>query len=376
MKPRERVRASLKYQKPDKLPVDFGSTNITTIHVGAYKNLIKKLGITQDKIGMIDNAQQLAMPCEEVLKLFQVDTRPVKLRHGKSKTKIVNENEFIDDWGLVWKRPQNGLYFDSSNAPLANAESVEEILSYPWPETDVLADNGGIKEEAKALYENTGYALIGSFGSSIYMRAQLMRGYEQLFVDMAFNTDIFEALLDRILEIRIKLAGMLLDEAGEYLDVVELADDIPGQQGPLFNPEIYRKLIKPRTKALIDSIKSKHRHIKTLYHCCGSASQFIEDFIEIGIDALNPVQVSAVDMDSKMLYKRFGGRITFWGGIDQQGVLVKGSPEDVRKETRKRIEDFGSHGGYFPFSTHNIQADVSADNIIAMFETINEFKYG
>ena len=375
MKSRERVRAALHFQKTDKLPVDFGSTNITTIHIGAYKNLLDKLGIKQDKIEMIDNAQQLAKPCEEVLKLFQVDTRMVKLKHGKSNSKIINENEFIDDWGLIWKRPQNGLYFDSSNAPLANAESIEEILAYPWPEIDTLASNEGIREEAKALYENTNYSLVGSFGSSVYMRAQLMRGYEQLFVDMVSAPDIFEALLDRILEMRIKLADMLLGEVGEFLDVVELADDIPGQQGPLFDPALYRKLIKPRTKALIDSIKLKHSHIKTLYHCCGSVSPFIEDFIEIGIDALNPVQVSAVDMDSKMLSEKFGGRILFWGGIDQQGVLVKGTPEDVRQETLKRIEDFGSNGGYFPFSTHNIQSDVSADNIIAMYETINAYRY-
>ena len=375
MKPRERVRAALNFQKTDKVPVDFGSTNVSSIHIESYKNLIKKLGITHDKIEIIDSSMQIVRPCEEVLKLFQADTRAVKLKHGKSKTKIVNENEYIDDWGLVWKRPVNGLFFDSSNAPLANAESTEEILSYPWPETEALASSDGIKEEAKALYENTDYSLIGSFGSSIYMRAQLMRGYEQFFIDMVSNTDIVEALLDKILEIRIKLAAMLLDEAGEYLDVVELADDITGQQGPLFDPEIYRKLVKPRTKALIDSIKSKHKHIKTLFHCCGSVTPFIEDFIEIGIDALNPVQVSAADMDSKTLYKRFGGRITFWGGIDQQGVLVNGSPEDVRKETRKRIEDFGSSGGYFPFSTHNIQVDVSPENIIAMYETINQYKY-
>ena len=375
MKPRERVRAALNYQKTDKLPVDFGSTNISSIHIGAYKNLLKKLAITQEKIEMIDTAQQLAKPCEEILQLFKVDTRPVKLKHGKSKTKIINENEFIDDWGLVWRRPVNGLYFDTSNAPLAAAESVEEILSYPWPDPEALADNKGIREEAKTLYETTDYALIGTFGSSVYMRAQMMRGFEQLFVDMVSDTDIFEALLDRILEIRIKLADMLLSEAGEYLDVVELADDIPGQQGPLFDPELYRKLIKPRTKILIDSIKLKHKHIKTLYHCCGSVAPFVEDFIEIGIDALNPVQVSAADMDSKMLYRKFGGRITFWGGIDQQGVLARGDPEDVKNETRKRITDFGNSGGYFPFSTHNIQADVSAENIIAMFEAINGFVF-
>jgi len=375
MKPGERVRASLNYQKADKLPVDFGSTNITTIHIGAYKALLEKLNITHEKIEMIDFSQQLARPCEEVLNLFQVDTRPVKLRHGSSATKFLNDNECVDDWGLVWKRPPGGLYFDSSNAPLAGAESAKEILSYPWPEISALAGADGIREEASALRENTDYALVGSFGSSIYMRAQLMRGYEQLFVDMLSDTRIFEALLDRILEIRIKLAAMLLDEAGQYLDIVEMADDIAGQEGPLFDPEIYRRLIKPRTKALIDSIKSKHGHIKILYHSCGAVSQFIEDFIEIGIDVLNPVQVSAKDMDPDMLHNKFGGRIIFCGGIDQQGVLVKGSPEDVRKETLKMMEVFGRNGAYFPFSTHNIQADVRPENIIAMFEIINGYRF-
>ena len=365
----------MNFQKADKLPVDFGSTNVTAIHIGAYRALLKKLKITHEKIEMIDFAQQLAKPCEEILNLFQADTRPVKLKHGSSGAKFLNENECIDDWGLVWKRPPGGLYFDSSNAPLANAGSAGEILSYPWPEIPMLACADGIREEARALCENTGYALVGSFGSSIYMRAQLLRGYEQLFMDMLSDTCIFETLLDRILEIRIKLAEMLLDEAGEYLDIVEMADDIAGQEGPLFDPEIYRKYIKPRTKALIDFIKSKHRHIKILYHSCGAVSRFIEDFIEIGIDILNPVQISARDMDPEMLNNKFGGRIIFCGGIDQQGVLSKLSPEDVRKETLKRIEDFGRNGAYFPFSTHNIQSDVRPENIIAMFETINSYRF-
>ena len=377
MKSRERVLASLNYQSTDKWPVDFGSTNVTSIHLIAYENLLKHLGIRQGKTEFLHYGQQIVKPCEELLQLFQVDTRPVALKRSLgSNSKFINDNEFIDDFGLIYKRPEGGLYFDTSNAPLKHAQTIGEILEYPWPDPSTLVNCDGVSEEAKALRENTDYAIVGTAGgATVYMSAQNMRSYEQLFIDMVSDTGLFEALLDRILEIRLWQMNKLLDCAGEYLDIIQIAEDITGQLGPLFAPELYRSLIKPRTKAIVDTIKSRYSHIKVLYHVCGSIAGFIEDFIEIGIDALTPVQVSAANMDTKMLQDMFGGRISFWGGINQQEILARGSPQDVVDEVKKRTADFGYNGGYVPFATHNIQADVCPENIIAMFDTINSFKF-
>lgn len=367
---RERVRATLNHMKPDRLPIDFGSTNVTTIHIQAYKNLLNKLNIRDENIKMMDYAQQLVIPCEELLKIFNVDTRCVKLNSSKNNNvKFLNDNEFIDDWGLIWKRPSGSLYFDAMNAPLSYASSVEEVMNYPWPDISHIASAEGIQKETEKLFTNTQYSLVGSFGSSVFMRAQLLRGYEQLFVDMILQPEIVDAIMDKILEIRIGLASMLLDNAGKYLDVVELADDIASQDGPLFSLELYQRFVKPRTKALIDFIKSKS-DVKVMYHCCGSVSTFINDFIEIGVDALNPVQVSAKKMDTKLLKEQFADKIVFWGGIDAQNVLPNGTVTDVRNETKKRILELGKNGGYLPFASHNIQADVNPENIIALFDTI------
>ncbi len=373
MNSRQRVRAALNHVQPDRIPVDFGSTNVTTIHKEVYLKLLSILNIQDNNIRMMDFAQQLVIPCDELLQHFNVDTRCVKLHHSSnSKIKFLSDDEFIDDWGLLWKRPEGGLYYDVINNPMGMVSSVEEVHRLPWPEISDIASAEGVSQEAQRLYDTTEYSLVGSFGSSIFMRAQFLRGYEQLFIDMAIQPEIAEALFDRILEIRIGLVAMLLDSAGEYLDVIELADDLAGQNGPLLSPQLYRDLIKPRTKALIDYIKSRSK-AKIMYHCCGSVVEFIEDFIEIGIDIINPVQVSAKDMDTRVLKEKYGDRIVFWGGIDAQRILPNGTVDDVEKETRKRLAELGEGGGYVAFASHNIQADVSPENIIAMFSTLKNY---
>ena len=370
MTSRERLQAALDHRTPDRVPLDFGSTNVSTIHLAAYQKLLKDLSIEDHEIRMMDRAQQLVIPCEKTLRRFDVDTRGVRLAHSPvSHAVIHSEDEFTDDWGLRWKRPVGGLYFDTVNKPLAKAVTIQEISDYPWPDISSLASAEGVEETAARLYHQTEYGIVGSFGSSIYMRAQLMRGYEELFLDMAAEPEMAEALLDRILDIRLKLAEMLLDAAGSFLDVVEMADDLAGQDGPLLSLELYRRIIRPRTKILVDFIKS-HSKARIMYHCCGSVVEFIEDFIDMGIDILNPVQVSARGMDSAVLKAAYGDRIVFWGGIDAQRVLPGGTVEDVRRETRKRLEEFGPGGGYVAFASHNLQADVPPENITAMFDEI------
>jgi uroporphyrinogen decarboxylase len=180
--------------------------------------------------------------------------------------------------------------------------------------------------------------------------------------------------MERITEILIIAYGNILKEIGQYVQVVAIGDDLGTQNGLLISPDIYRKRIKPRQKRLIDSIKSK-TDAYIFYHTCGAIREFIPDLIEIGVDALNPIQVSAKGMgDTAELKRMYGKDLTFWGGLcDNQKVLPFGTPKEVREETRRRLEDMMAGGGYVAASIHCIQDEVPPENILAMFETVHEY---
>jgi uroporphyrinogen decarboxylase len=189
--------------------------------------------------------------------------------------------------------------------------------------------------------------------------------------DLLLRPAFFEALLDRLTNIYIEITTRALDEAGEYMDAVLVGDDLSNQAGPFFRLELYRSLIKPYQKQIIDTVKRRGKPF--VYHTCGAAYPFIPDLIDLGIDALNPVQVSAVGMDTKRLKREFGRDLAFWGGVDTQSVLPRGTPADVRKEVKTRIDDLAGGGGYVLASVHNIQAEVPPQNVAAMLEAAIEF---
>ena len=178
--------------------------------------------------------------------------------------------------------------------------------------------------------------------------------------------------MDRVLEIFVERTERIMGEIGDFVDIVYVADDLGAQNGPLFSPDIYRKILKPRQRKLFEAIKRKSG-AKILYHSCGAVVAFVDDLAEIGVDILNPVQTSAAGMDPKTLKARFGDKVCFWGGIDTQQVLPFGKPEEVREEVRKRIEDFSSGGGYVVAAIHNIRPEVPPENIVAMIEAVHEF---
>jgi uroporphyrinogen decarboxylase len=159
------------------------------------------------------------------------------------------------------------------------------------------------------------------------------------------------------------------------VDVVFFGDDLASQLAPLFDPEIYRALIKPRHRRMVEAIKAK-ADVKVLYHSCGAVSRLIDELIDIGVDALNPVQVTAADMEPGSLKKRFGQRIAFWGGINTQEILPFGKPAAVRAEVRRVIDILGPGGGFVLNSVHNIQDDVPTENVVAMFDEAREYRRG
>jgi uroporphyrinogen decarboxylase len=377
MKPRERVTLALNHQEPDRIPIDLGGSICSSIHKNAYIDIKKHLGMELGEIQMVDYVQQLPYLDETLLERFGVDFRMVQLPSATAPgLEISGEGDyyaFIDRWGSKLHMPKDGgLYFDWVDFPIKEA-SLEALDAYAWPTPDPPEYNAQLRDQAKYLYENTDYALVGSavIGGGIFEQPARTMGLENFFIALVTEPEFADRMMGRITEIYIESCQNYLEQVGEYLQVFTYWDDVCGQDGWLIAPDLYRRVIKPKQRRLLEAIKS-HTDAKVYYHCCGAAFELIPDLIDLGFDILNPVQVSARGMDTKRLKQEYGQDITFWGGVDTQRVLPFGTPEDVRDEAKRRIDDLAPGGGFVFAAVHNIQAFVPAENIVTMFETALE----
>jgi uroporphyrinogen decarboxylase len=381
MTSRQRVQKALNHEIPDRVPIDLGGFQ-TGIHRKVYAELLAYLGI-EDYITILDPVQQLAVPCEEVLKRFGVDVRYV-CAHGPDSFKgSIEQNErdgrlwhdLKDEFGVVWSMPDDQkLYMDISHHPLADTD-IKDLADYPFPDGGDPTRFTGVREKALELRSETPYAISTGIGGVVYEICWYMRGLERWFIDMMENPAFCEALLDRTLAFWIDYYTLFMAEIGDLVDVVMIGDDLAGQSGPLFSPEFYRKIVKPRQKKLVRHIKSLSK-ARIWYHTCGSVMEYIPDLLDNGIDILNPVQTSAEGMDPTELKAMYGDRLTFWGGaIDTQHVLPFASSGEIREHVRRNLEVFKPGGGYVFNNVHNIQAGVPPENIVALFDAALEFGY-
>jgi len=378
MTPRQRLRKALNHEIPDRVPIDLGG-NQTGIHKNAYVNLARHLGVPAG-IEVMDAIQQLARPSERVLERLHVDTRYVAA--GPASTWkggiVVAErggrvwHDLSDEFGVRWSMPDDQpLYMDITLHPLAEA-AVKDVREYPWPKGDDPSRFAGLRERAQRLRRDTPYAVVSGISGVIYETCWYLRGLERWFRDLLTDAEFCEAMLDQTLKYWLDWFRLFLDEAGDIVDVIMIGDDLAGQHGPLFNPEIYRRLVKPRHRRLVEYIRSRSS-AKIWYHTCGSCAAFIPDLLENGIQILNPVQTSARHMDPFELKSRFGRDLVFWGGgCDSQRVLPRGAPSEVVEEVRRNLEAFKPGGGYVFSGIHNIQGEVPPENIIALFDTAHE----
>lgn len=381
MSSRQRVLKALNHETPDRVPIDLGGFQ-TGIHRIAYVQLLDHLGI-RDDVATLDPVQQLARPCEALLERFHVDTRYI-VAHGPESFKGGIErntrdgrlwHDLKDEFGVVWSMPDDRpLYMDISHHPLASA-SLADLADYPFPKGDDPTRFTGLREQVQTLRRETPYALSTGIGGVVYEVCWYLRGLERWFMDTIENPAFCEALLDRTLEFWLGYYCEFMKEIGDLVDVVMIGDDIGGQSGPLFSPKFYRSIVKPRQKKLVQHIKSL-TPAKIWYHTCGSVRQLIPDLLDNGIDILNPVQISAADMDPRDLKTQFGDKLTFWGGgIDTQHVLSVASPAEIGKHVRRNLEVFKPGGGYVFNSVHNIQAGVPPENIVALFDAAYEYGF-
>jgi uroporphyrinogen decarboxylase len=223
------------------------------------------------------------------------------------------------------------------------------------------------------LHEESDYAIVLQVNCAFFLRCAELRGWENFYMDLAANPKFAVALMEHYLDIRLRMAEKALEAAGDNIDIVMVSSDDLGMiDRTIVSPQMYRELIKPLQKRTFEFFKNR-THAKRFYHCDGAIYPLMEDFIEIGVEALNPIQVSAAGMgDTKRLKAEFGDRLAFWGAIDTRDVLPHGTPEDVRKEVQGRIKDFGPGGGYVVCSVHNIQPEVPPENVVAMFDSAHE----
>lgn len=378
---RERVNLALNHEEPDRIPIDLGGFQ-TGIHKKAYQSLIKYLGL-EETLRDLDPVQGLVIPSEEVLKKFHADVRYISAHgpdsfHGGIE---INQrdgkgwHDLRDEFGVVWSMPEDQmLYMDISHHPLANA-TIKDIENYPFPDGGDPTRFTGVREKALDMRQNTPYAISSGICGVTYEVCWYMRGLERWFMDMLDNPAFCEALIDRTAQYWVDWMKGFLGQTGDLLDIIMIGDDLAGQNGPLFSPKFYRKIVRPRQQRVIDTIK-KYTKAKIWYHTCGDCSEYIPDLIEMGVDILNPVQISAKGMDPTKLKEKFGKDIVFWGGgIDSQRILPFASPEVIRAEVKKNIEIFKPGGGYVFNNVHNIQPGVPAENIVAMYEAAYEFGF-
>jgi len=374
MTSRERVIAAVNHQEPDRVPLDIGGGLSTTLVVEGYENLKKHFGI-ESETKMLSKIYRMARLDEAVMEKLGSDVRPLQPSPPANWTPPPSESgTFIDIWGVKFKAvyySETAFYYEVDEPPLKDAD-VEDIEKYPWPDPLDPGYTAGLKDRAKELYDDTDYTIMADSGfKALWEEAYQLRGFEQLLTDLIMNPKFVTALLEKILEINIKATGRFLDAAGSYIQVFRTADDMATQDGLLMSPKTYRELIKPIYKKWYDFIKSK-TDAKIFYHSDGNVVALLDDFIENGVDLLNPVQVSAIG-DVEAMKRDFGDRLAFWGGIDTQKVMPYGSPEEVGNEVRQRIHELGQGGGYVLSSVHAIQPDVPPENIVAMAEACRKF---
>jgi len=405
MNSRERVKAALDHRPVDRVPVDFAAHRSSGIMALAYARLLEHLGLPKRPLRVFDVVQQLAVVDEDVLDRFGVDT--VELGRGFSRgdadwkewtlpggkaclvpawADLRREGE---DWWLynaegrkAGLQKSGSLYFDQVYWPYAGGipedlSGIEKAVSTVMWSTATPPHTGRLGLEALAagagaFRASTDRAIVFLFGGSFYELAQYLCGTENLMVWMALEPDRVHALLDAILNMHLRNLRNLLGAVGKSVDVVLFGDDFGMQTGPQISMEMYREFFKERERALWGEAK-RLAPIKTQLHCCGGVRPLLDDFIEVGLDSINPVQTNCAGMESEGLKRDFGSRLTFWGGgCDTQSVLSRGSPAEVRKHVLERVAVLGKGSGFVFQQIHNIMANVPAENIVAMFDAVAE----
>ncbi len=330
--PRQRVLQALAHQQPDRAPRDLGGTTASGINIVAYKNLVSHLGLNEE-VTLWSERVRLANISETVLQRFRSDTRPVIAGGSFGVGEPNPDGTYTDAYGLVRALPDEIGHWQVIRSPLRDEISphVLQVAARTWPDPGDPVYTQGVGELAKKLHEETDYAVILNLPLGSIHLAQWLRGMDLWLMDLVADPEFSIYFLDLLLERWFEVTRRLLAAVGQHVDTLFFAEDIAFHNGPMVSPRTYEKIIHPYQRRIFRALHD-WSEAKIIYHNCGSVSWQIDDLIEMGVDALNPVQVTSYDMgDTASLKRRFGDRIAFWGAIDTGQVLPRGTPSDVRR---------------------------------------------
>ncbi|MCP3990052.1 MAG: hypothetical protein GY724_13330 [Actinomycetia bacterium] len=375
--PRERVLMAIEHEEPDRVPIVMGVSNATGIKMKPYRAIKELLGIDAPdhylyqwpELGTADmdeaTMERLHSDVRGVL-----DLEPASVME-RNRTRPPH-SDFIDSWGSGSSEVKPGEWFPMIH-PLAGATTVEEIEAHPWPDMGDPTRFAHVAEQAKELADTDQYAIVATPWLLFPLeRAFAMQGMDTFLMNMALYEDFAEALLWKIQGVCKQLMGNFLEALGPNVDIIKVGDDLGTQESLLMSPDMYRRVLKPIHADWIEFIKAR-TDAKLFFHTDGDVFPLIDDFVEMGIDILNPIQTSAGGMsDLAALRDRYGSKITFCGAIDTQRILPSGTPDQVRAEVRRVIDILGPGGGYLVSSVHTVMNDVSAENILAMVDAVEE----
>ena len=367
---RERVVAALSHREPDLVPIDFGGKRDTSIVIAGYERLKEHFGVQAPNV-LTSRMMQVVDVDEQIMGALDTDTRGVYPAGPPDET--IGDGRYRDEWGVERVRPRKSLYYDQLEFPLSGSITPDDIARYDWPDPDDPVRTTGLKERVKQVREQTDCAIVLNLPSAFVHTSQYLRGFEDWFMDFVRDPKLLAYLFDAVLDIDLAICRRLLEEVGSEVDVLMASDDLGLQGGPMISPDVYRELLKPR-HAKYFGLMHELSPAKVLFHSCGSVADLIGDFVDTGVDVLNPVQVSATGMEPARLKKEWGGKLAFWGAIDTQHVLPHGTVAEVEAEVERCIEALGEGGGYVVSAVHNLQPDVPTDNVLAMYRHARAYR--
>jgi uroporphyrinogen decarboxylase len=337
--PRERVLAALRREQPDRTPCDFWAEPATWNRLSAH------VGHT-DKDRLLDD--------------LDVDVRHLEATAPPERD--LGNGVFQNFWGerYSYRTTAWGPMREDVKGALAEAQSWEDLEAFAWPSPDCL-DRSQLPEQCRGHQQQ---ALLYGF-ADVWQRPALVRGWEEMFVDMAERPEWVHYLCRRFTDFYLEDYTRASEITRGRIDLYLLISDLGSQHGPLISLAMFREFVAPYLREMIERIHSFGA--KVLYHSCGSMWPFIPDLIALGVDILDPIQPVGPEMQPERLKADFGERLCFHGGIDMQQLLPRATPEQVATEVRRYCDVLGAGGGYILAPAHLFQPDVPPENVLAVY---------
>lgn len=271
------------------------------------------------------------------------------------------KTKWIDEWGTGWI--DDGFGAKTEIYPLIDGYDSLNDFSFPDPHLD-----GRFSLVDKILEHRKDRYVRASVWFTLFERLWMLRGFENILLDPYLEMKNFSDLRDKIVDNNLTIIDLWLERK---VDGIFFSDDWGSQKELLINPEDWRKYYKPAYKKMFDRVRAGGAHV--WMHLCGNITAILPDLIDIGLNVLNPVQPQAMDVNK--LSREYGGKVCFYGGVDVQNTLIKGTPEDVKREIHNLVDLFGKfNGGYIGDTSHSIMPETPLDNVIALYETFLEYQ--